>query len=120
MYRWLPVALGLAAAVTAVPAAAQDFSIIRDGIEGCDFVTGNLEVECIPNFIGALVKGIFGLIGIIFMINIMLGGYQIAFSGLTEDKGAGKNRIYYSIFGCFVSVAAFLLVDFVVSALING
>lgn len=112
--------LALAAGLIAVPASAQEFTILSDGIAGCDFQTGNLDASCIPNTIGYIVKTIFGVTGIIFMINIMIGGYQLAVSGITEDKSAGKNRIMYSIVGFIACACAFLIVDFVVSALING
>ncbi len=115
---WMVVAV--AAGVVAVPASAQEFTLLSDSIAGCDFATGNLDASCIPNFIGYLVKTIFGVTGIIFMINIMIGGYQLAVSGLTDDKSAGKSRIRYSIVGFIACACAFLIVDFVVSALING
>ena len=112
--------LGSLFAFWAVPAFAQDFAIISEGIEGCDFSTGILQAVCIPNFIGYLVKIIFGITGFVFMINTMIGGYQLAISGVTEDKSAGKNRILYSVLGFFACASAFLIVDFVISALING
>ncbi len=114
------LALGLLAGLAAVPVRAQEFALIADGIEGCDFVTGILDSSCIPNFIAFLVKMIFGATGMIFMINVMIGGYQLAISGVTEDKASGKNRIMYSILGFIVCACAFLIVDFIVSALING
>ncbi|MBP9750759.1 MAG: hypothetical protein KBC95_02830 [Candidatus Peribacteraceae bacterium] len=118
--RRMMIALGLLAALVAAPAHAQDFALITEGIEGCDFVTGILDVTCIPNFIGFLVKMIFGATGMIFMVNVMVGGYQLAISGVTEDKASGKNRIMYSIIGFIVCACSFLIVDFVISALING
>lgn len=118
--RWILPALGLLAGLVAAPARAQDFALIAEGIEGCDFVTGIFDISCIPNYIAFLIKMIFGATGMIFMINVMVGGYQMALSGVTEDKASGKNRIIYSIIGFVVCASSFLLVDFVVSALING
>lgn len=118
--RSLGVTLGLAAGLLAVPVSAQEYSILSDSIAGCDFTTGQLDASCIPNFIGYTVKSIFGVTGMIFMVNVMIGGYQMAISGVTEDKSAGKNRIMYSILGFIACALAFLIVDFVISALING
>lgn len=94
--------------------------LIVEGIDGCDFVTGQLEARCIPNFIGYLVELIFGVVGLICLINIMIAGYELAASGVTEDKTAGKNRLTYSVIGAVVCVCAFLIVDFFISAVFFG
>ncbi len=105
-----------------LPPAAQPINngIVAEGIDGCDFVTGNVRAKCIPNYIAYLVKLLFGLIGLIFVVNVMIAGYQIAIGAATDDKTSGKQRLYYSVIGVFVSTCAFLLIDFVISALING
>jgi hypothetical protein len=120
MSRVAVIAAGLVVGALASPAFAQEPSLLSGDIQGCDFTTGQLDATCIPNFIGYLVKTIFGVTGMIFMVNVMIGGYQLAISGVTEDKTAGKNRIIYSVIGFFACACAFLIVDFVVSALING
>ena len=113
--------VGLGAALpTVVSAQGLPEGLIVEGIDGCDFTTGKLESRCIPNFIGYLVELIFGVVGLICLINIMIAGYELAASGITEDKTAGKNRLTYSVIGAVVCVCAFLIVDFFLAAVFFG
>lgn len=107
---------GLAAAVLPMAASAQQPSIIRFGIDGCDFVTGKLEAKCIPMFIGETIVFVFSLIGIFFIINIMYAGYQIAFGGAgIVEEGAGKQRLKWSIIGFIACACAFVILDAILS-----
>jgi hypothetical protein len=102
------------------PALVHGQSLLAEGIPGCDFVSGQVTAVCIPNFIAYLIKLIFGLTGTIALVNIMIAGYELALSGVTEDKDAGKNRLKYSAIGFIVCAGAFLIVDFVISALLGA
>lgn len=91
-------------------------SIIRSGIDGCDFTTGRLSASCIPNFIASVVIFIYGLVGVFFMLNIMYAGYQIAFAGAgIMDEGAGKQRLKWAIIGFIMTVCSFLILSAIVS-----
>lgn len=112
--------LPLLALLTALPTRAFAIGLITDGIEGCDFQTGVLQASCIPNFIAYVIELIFGLIGVICLVTIMYAGYEIAIGSATGDTTGGKQRLTYALIGLVVCICAFLIVDFVVSALING
>ncbi len=86
---------------------------------GCDFGTGKLSSACIPMFIGHLVQIIFGGIGMFFILNVMFAGYQLAYGSVTGDKGAGKDRLQWSIIGLIVSICIFLILDLVLTVLLG-
>jgi hypothetical protein len=106
-------------AVLLLPAAAsaQQMGVIMEGLTGCDFQTGKLLAACIPVFIAHLVTIIMGLVGSIFVINVMIGGYQYAIGALEGDEGKGKERIYWSIIGLVVTSCAYLIIDLVLTVL---
>jgi len=98
-------------------ASAQQPGIIMEGLQGCDFKTGMLKAACIPVFIGHLVQIIMALVGTIFVINVMIGGYQYAIGELGGDDGKGKERIYWSIIGLIVTSCAYLIIDLVLTVI---
>ncbi len=98
-------------------ASAQQPAIIMSGLTGCDFTTGKLLAACIPIFIGHLVQIIMGLVGTIFIINVMIGGYQYAIGALHGDEGKGKERITWSIIGLIVTSCAYLIIDLVLTVI---
>lgn len=103
-----------------LPSAASA-QVIAGGIPGCDFVTGRFGAACIPFFIGYLIQLVFGLVGIFFAINIMYAGYEIAMSGIPGigDKEKGKSRIIWSVVGFIVCACSFLILDLIISVLVE-
>lgn len=98
-------------------ASAQQPGVIMEGLTGCDFQTGKLMASCVPVFIGHLVQLVMALVGSIFVINIMIGGYQYAIGAIEGDEGKGKERIYWSIIGLILTTCAFLIIDLVLVVL---
>lgn len=85
----------------------------------CDFITGKIKAACIPEFIGHLVVVVFQAVSVFFLINVMYAGYQLAISHMSEgDKGAGKERIRWSIIGLVVCVCTFLILELVLSKIL--
>lgn len=111
--RW--IALGIA--LIPVSAHAAVFGLIQNGIPGCDFATGMLWSTCIPNFIAHLVEFIFSLLGLFFLANVMIAGYQMAMRGITGDAEAGKRRLIWSVVGLIVSLCAFVILDLVLTVI---
>lgn len=111
--RGFLIALGLFIPLT----ARAQVGIIQFGIPGCDFVTGRLWSICIPSFIAHVVQFIFSLLGVFFLANVMVAGYQIAMSGITGDKEAGKRRLTWSIVGLVVAICAFVILDLIISVI---
>jgi hypothetical protein len=112
----------LAAAVLPGTASAQIITNIAGcgdyAGQGSGFITGRITAACIPAFIAHLVQLIFGVIGVFFVVNLMIAGYQIAFGGLTGDKEAGKNRFKWSLIGLGIAVCSFVILDTVISVII--
>lgn len=108
---------GISALLLPSLALAQQPGIIMEGLTGCDFQTGQLDAACIPVFIGHIVQIVIALVGSIFVINVMIGGYQYAIGTINGDTGDGKNRIYWSIIGLIVTTCAYLILDLVLTVL---
>ena len=114
-WAWLSAAL-------AVPLAmrAQQAGIIVNYIPGCNFQTGELTAACIPRFVAHLVQMVFMLIGIFFLMNIMIGGYQIVVASMGgNDSSKGKNRLIYSFVGFLVAAGSFALMDAILTAVLG-
>ncbi len=97
--------------------SAQQPGVIMEGLTGCSFTDGKILAACIPVFIGHLVSLVIGLVGTIFVINIMYAGYQYAIGSLQGDEGDAKSRIYWSIIGLIVTVCSYLILDLVLTIL---
>ena len=84
----------------------------------CNFHTGNFNAECVPTYLAYLISMIFQLTGAIFLLMIILGGYQYvigkAGGGGGEDS---KARVRFAIIGFLVTALSFYIVDFVLSSL---
>jgi hypothetical protein len=114
-WAWLGAAL-------AVPLGmrAQQAGVIVNYIPGCNFQTGELSASCIPRFIAHLVQMIFMLIGIFFLMNIMVGGYQIVLAATSgNDSSKGKNRLIYSFVGFLVAASSFAVMDAILTAVLG-
>ena len=82
-------------------------------IPGCDWFTGYLDAECIPLFVAHLITLVFGFLGVFFVINVMVAGYQLAIGSLKGDKGPGVERLRWSIYGFILTACAYLILDLV-------
>lgn len=92
--------------------------IPQDGMIGrCNFVTGDIHFDCVPLYVAYLIQLLFGSLGTICLLMIIWAGYEWAFSGLEGDSQKAKARLRNAIMGLIFSVAAFLIVDTVVSVL---
>ena len=111
--------LAFGAALWAAPALAQvDPHLMADNIKGCGFMSGIMTFECIPNYVGFLVKTVFGFIGTIFLLQIMWAGGEIGQGTLTGDKEKGKKRMKDAILGLVFCILCFALVDAIVALVI--
>lgn len=116
------LAIGLLTALLAVPSPAfAEWGVLISGITGCDFTTGWLTPACIPNFIGHLIVFVFGFVGIFFVLNVMYAGYELAIAYIGEsDKGAGKERLKWSIVGLVLATCTFLILDLVLTIVLGA
>lgn len=92
--------------------------------EGCDFSAGlkaasdaGGAARCVPIFIGLLIQFVLGFVGAFCLINIMIGGFHIAFGSAVGDKEAGKSRVLWALVGLFVSLISYGLINLVITTL---
>lgn len=110
---------------------------IITNISGCDFVGGLSRsiknpdgagfisnpaqtlspAACIPLFIGKIIQFVLGFVGAFCLINIMIGGYQIALGSAVGDKEAGKSRVLWALIGLFVSLISYGLLNLIITTL---
>lgn len=84
----------------------------------CDFKEGKLHFDCIPLYIGYLIKLLLGFAAGASLIGILLSGYRIAIGSVTaEGKEGGKKELLATLIGLAVIVLSYLLVDTVIEAL---
>jgi len=77
--------------------------------------------KSIPQVVGGVVKWILGIIGVILVVLIVYGGVMYATSAGNEERvKKARNVLTYSIVGVTVIALAFLITDYVVSALFPG
>lgn len=86
-------------------------------ILGCAIKTGNIELWMIPHFVIYAVETLLGVAGLISVLFIVVGGYQYAIGGLTEDRDKAKKTIMYAIAGLVVALLAWAIVNLVQLAL---
>lgn len=90
--------------------------IIQD-YPGCPFTSGNFHAPCVIIFIAWLIRWVLGFVGAFCIINIMLGGFQIAFGSAVGDREAGKSRVFYALVGLFVTIVAYGLLNLIITTL---
>ena len=84
---------------------------------GCAVKLGRTRLYMMPFFIMYLTKFLLGIAGLISVIFIILGGYNYATGGLTEDKEGGKKYIKNALIGLIVSMSAWIVVSLVQAVL---
>ena len=95
------------------------FTILN--VPGCNnlFISGWVTAACVAKLIGHIVAVVFQFVSVLFVINVMFAGYQIAMGYISGDKSAGTERLRLSIIGLIVSVCTFLIIDMVLRVLLG-
>lgn len=84
---------------------------------GCAIKTGDVQLWMIPHFVIYIIETLLAVAGLISVLFIIIGGYQYAIGGLTEEKDKGKKSIMYAIGGLVVALLAWAIVNLVQLAL---
>ena len=80
--------------------------------------SGKTATELVNLRIGSLIKVAFGLLGIIFLILIIVGGYHYMTAGGTEEKiKKGKKYIFNALFGLIILALAYGITQALIEAL---
>ena len=94
---------------------------ITSGIPGCDFASGRVVAKCIPNFLAHLIRFFFSISGAVFIIMIIIAGYQMVIGNLPGgNTEGGKNRLTWAVIGFLVSACAIFILSFIINAIATG
>ena len=103
---------------TAVPVFAAD---------ACDYCKGdNCEIICkkdqkeadAENMVGKILQTVFGIIGVVAVIVIIVGGIMYTTSqGDSTKLSTAKNTILYAAIGLIISLLSFAIVSFILTAM---
>lgn len=75
------------------------------------FLIGDFQLWHVKCYAQYLINVLIFVAGGITVLFVVIGGYQYVFSGLTEDKEAGKNTIQHALMGLAVVVLAWAFVN---------
>lgn len=100
------------------PAASPEIATLGlNKVLGCAVKTGDVQLWMIPHFVIYAIEGLLAVAGLIAVLFIIIGGYQYAIGGLTEERDKGKKSITYAIGGLVVALLAWAIVNLVQLAL---
>lgn len=99
------------------PTLVSAQAIISDGIEGCDFKSGQIVADCIPKYIAYLIEMLFGFTGAICLIVILVGGFQYALGNVAGGKDKAMATLRYGIIGMIVSALSYVIVNFIAKSI---
>ena len=88
------------------------------GNAGDYIVTGDENNFLISDVVSTIVSAILGLLGIIFLVMIIIGGYNwMTAAGNEEKVTKAKATLFRGVVGLFIIVAAYVITAFVFRAL---
>lgn len=104
----------------ALPAlAANDYGLGATAKEA-GLKTG-LAGKSVPEIVGSIIGVALSMIGIIFMILMLYGGFMwMTSSGNTQKVDKAKELITSAAIGLVIVIAAYALTNFVIGALVGG
>jgi len=81
-------------------------------------VAGVETERSLPEFVGTIIKWVIGIIGVVLVALFVYGGVVYATSAGNEDRiETGKKIMMYAVIGVAIIAFAFLITDYVISAL---
>ena len=123
------------AALTVATTGARVFAMIEDGgdtsggdgaaatgkaQQGVDSVNPGAAVD-LNGMIRIILNVVFGVVGIVAVIMIILGGVNYTTSqGDSQKVQKAKNTIMYGIIGLIIVLLAFAIVNFILNGLMGG
>ena len=97
---------------------AQSFIPANGVVGSCNFITGDLHFDCVPTYIGFVIKILLGFAAGFFLTGLLIAGYRYTIGSVTtEGKEAGKKQIIACIGGFCVVILSYLIVDTVIAIL---
>jgi hypothetical protein len=101
-------------------AHAQSINPVTDTGLGASGRAAGLTTEAdLPTRVGQLLQGAIGVIGIIFLVLTVYGGFRIMLSrGEADGIKKGRETILYGVLGMIVVAAAYAITGFVFTQLL--
>lgn len=113
----------LTLAVTVIPAAAQDFDGVCDGVRytsgtGCDAPGNPVSQAALNRTITNVLNAISGLIGVAAVVMIIMSGYRYIIAGGDSSKiSSAQQGIIYGIIGLVIVAMAQIIARFALQQL---
>lgn len=85
----------------------------RNDVLACAIKTGKIHFWMIPHFIVYFIEFMIGIAGLIAILFIVIGGYQLVISGATDQKDNAKNTIKHALMGLVLVLVAWVVVNVV-------
>lgn len=92
---------------------AEQPSKFKNDILACAIKTGKIHFWMIPYFIVYFIEFMIGIAGLIAILFIVIGGYQLVISGATDQKDNAKNTIKHALIGLVLTLVAWVVVNVV-------
>ncbi len=86
-------------------------AIDRETILSCGIRTGRIHFWMIPYYIVYIIEFLIGISGLIAILFIVIGGYQLVISGATDQKDNAKNTIKHALMGLALVLIAWIVVN---------
>ena len=102
----------------AVPVFAKDACDYCDG-DNCDLICNKDHKEAdAENMVGKILQTVFGIVGVVAVIVMIVGGIMYTTSQGDSTKLANaKNTILYAAIGLIISLLSFAIVSFIIQAM---
>lgn len=82
-----------------------------DNILACAIKSGKIHFWMIPYFIVYFIEFMIGLSGLVAILFIVIGGFQLVLSGATDQKDNAKNTIKNALMGLVLVLVAWVVVN---------
>ncbi|MBA4336796.1 hypothetical protein C0416_03415 [bacterium] len=85
----------------------------KNDVLACAIKTGKIHFWMIPYFIVYFIEFMIGISGLVAILFIVIGGYQLVIAGATDDKDSAKNTIKNALIGLVLVLVAWVVVNVV-------
>jgi hypothetical protein len=80
-------------------------------LPGMGDATGNLDVKNFGDYIGIIIKIVFGLIGVLSVLMIVIGGIEYMSTVSIGEKEGAKSRITSALMGLLLALASYIILN---------
>lgn len=85
----------------------------KNNFLACAIKTGKIKFWMIPFYIVYFIEFVIGISGLVAVLFLVVGGFQLIMSGASEGQEKAKNTIKYALIGMVVVLVAWVLVNLV-------